>query len=228
MPEDNSINLSYELIRSQRKTLGLTIERNGDIQLRAPLDCPHKVIDDFFESKKFWIYQKLAEKRLIEEKLPPKEYVNGEGFLYLGKSYRLQLVDDGAPLKLSRGFFQLNKQYTANGKKTFIEWYRSHAVPVMGRRVNIYKGMLGVDPGALRVLDLKYRWGSCTSHGNLNFHWKTILTPMPIIDYVVVHELVHLKEKNHTQKFWEILASILPDYEPRKEWLRVNGNYLEL
>lgn len=225
-------NLSYSLIRTERKTLGLTIERNGDIMLRAPLDCPQNTIDDFFESKKFWIYQKLAEKRLVEDKIPSKEYVNGEGFLYLGKSYRLQLVDtyDGAQLKLSRGFFQLNKKYTADekGKKIFIDWYRDHATPIIEKRVEIYKDLLDVNCGAIRVLDLKYRWGSCTSDGNLNFHWKTILTPMPIVDYVVVHELVHLKEKNHTQKFWEILATILPDYEKRKEWLKLNGNFMEL
>ena len=223
-------NLSYSLIRTRRKTLGLTIERNGDIILRAPLDCPKNTVDDFFESKKFWIYQKLAEKRMVEDKLPSKEYVNGEGFLYLGKSYRLQLVDDGdgAPLKLSRGFFQLNKKYAANGKKIFIDWYRNHAVPIIEKRVEIYRDMLGVDCGRVRVLDLKYRWGSCTSDGNMNFHWKTILTPMPIVDYVVVHELVHLKEKNHTPKFWEMVAAVLPDYEKRKEWLRVNGNCLEV
>jgi len=221
-------NLSYQLVRSKRKTLGLIIERDGEIIIRAPEDAPQKVIDDFFQSKKFWIYTKLAEKKMIEENLPPKEYVNGEGFLYLGKSYRLQLVDGGVPLRLSNGFFQLNKKYVTKGKNTFGDWYRSHAVPILEKRVRIYKNMLGVEPGNIRALDLKYRWGSCSSDGNLNFHWKTILAPMPIVDYVVVHELVHLKEKNHTQRFWEILATILPDYEKKKEWLRVNGNYLEL
>lgn len=220
--------LSYQLIRTKRKTLGLTIERDGKIIIRAPEDSPQKVIEDFFESKKFWIYKKLAEKRMIEEDLPLKEYVNGEGFLYLGKSYRLQLVDNGMPLSLSHGFFQLNRKYASKGKKTFTDWYRSHALSILEERVKIYKEMIDVSPGTIRVLDLKYRWGSCSSKGNLNFHWKTILTPMPIVDYVVVHELVHLREKNHTQKFWEIVATIMPDYEKRKEWLRMNGNYFEL
>jgi len=220
--------LAYQLIRTKRKTLGLTIERDGKIVIRAPQDSPQKVIDDFFESKKFWIYKKLAEKRMIEEDLPSKEYVNGEGFLYLGKSYRLQLVDNGVPLSLSHGFFQLNRKYASKGKKTFTDWYRSHALPIIEERVKIYKDMIGVNPKTIRVLDLKYRWGSCSSKGNLNLHWKTILTPMPIVDYVVIHELVHLKEKNHTQRFWEILATILPDYEKRKEWLKINGNHFEL
>jgi hypothetical protein len=107
---DEQLQLSYQLVRTRRKTLGLTIERDGKIVIRAPEDSTQKVIDDFFESKKFWIYKKLAEKRMIEEDLPLKEYVNGEGFLYLGKSYRLQLVENGVPLRLSHGFFQLNKK----------------------------------------------------------------------------------------------------------------------
>ncbi len=112
--------LSYHLVRTNRKTLGLIVERDGKIVVRAPQDTPQKVIDGFFENKKLWIYKKLAEKKMMEEPLPSKEYVNGEGFLYLGKSYRLQLVDEGAPLKLYHGFFQLNKKYAGNGKKKFI------------------------------------------------------------------------------------------------------------
>ena len=220
--------LSYDLVRTHRKTLGLTVERDGNITLRAPLDCPQIVIDNFFKDKKMWVYKKLAEKKMVEEQLPSKKYVNGNGFFYLGKSYRLQLVDDGPPLKLSYGFFQLNKKYAANGKRIFIDWYRSHALPIIEGRVNIYKDMLGVNPDGIRILDLQYRWGSCSSNGSLNIHWKTILAPMPIVDYVVVHELVHLKEKNHTRKFWEIVASILPDYEKRKEWLKMNGNSFDL
>lgn len=137
-------------------------------------------------------------------------------------------MDNGVPLSLSHGFFQLNRKYASKGKKTFTDWYRNHALPIIEERVKIYKDMIGVNPKTIRVFDLKYRWGSCSSKGNLNLHWKTILTPMPIVDYVVVHELVHLKEKNHTQRFWEILATIIPDYEKRKEWLKVNGNHFEL
>ena len=189
--------LTYTLVRSNRKTLGITIERDNDIIVRAPQDCHIDIIDDFFEAKKFWIYQKLAEKRVIEEELPPKQYVNGEGFLYLGKSYRLQMVDEGVPLKLSHGYFELNSKYVDKGREVFIEWYRKHALPIIEKRVDIYISILGVNPSDVRVLDLKYRWGSCSSAGNINIHWKTILAPMPIVDYVVVHELVHLKEKNH-------------------------------
>ncbi|MEA2035071.1 MAG: M48 family metallopeptidase [Euryarchaeota archaeon] len=74
----------------------------------------------------------------------------------------------------------------------------------------------------------KQSWGSCTSGNTLNFHWKTILAPMRILDYIVVHEMVHLVEKNHTPEFWEIIKAILPDYEERKEWLKINGKYLDI
>ena len=86
----------------------------------------------------------------------------------------------------------------------------------------------GVDVGKVKVLDLGYRWGSCTKEGNLNFNWKIAMAPLSIIDYVVAHELIHLKEHSHSERFWKELSKVMPDYAKRKEWLKANGVYLDL
>ncbi|WAI01342.1 M48 metallopeptidase family protein [Methanogenium organophilum] len=95
-------------------------------------------------------------------------------------------------------------------------------------KVDSYKDRFEEIPRGIRVIDFKYRWRSCSSKNHLNFHWKIILAPMTIVDYIVVHEMAHLIEKNHTPEFWEIIGTVLPDYEQRKEWLRRNGKYLDI
>ena len=216
------------MIRSHRKSLGLTIERDGSVILRAPVDCPDAAADTFFQEKKFWIYQKLAEKRLHEGDIPVKEYVNGEGFEYLGRTYQLVLVDSGPPLRLYRGRFEMRRDCAKKGKEVFIAWYKEHAEKIIRERIQIYQPRISDLVKGIRVMDLKYRWGSCTSKHNLNFHWKMILTPMRIVDYIIVHELTHMIEKNHTPAFWHNIGLILPDYEVRKEWLDKNGKKIEI
>lgn len=217
-----------EVIRSSRRTLGLTIERDGSIVLRVPEDCPQSVIDSFIEQKKPWIYRKLAERRLHEQEPPRKEYVSGEGFPYLGRTHALHIVDGKVPLRLYRGYFELDWRLVDRGRDVFILWYRQHAREVIERRVDRYWDRFSRKPSGVRVLDLKYRWGSCSADGVLNFHWKSILAPMTIVDYIVVHEMVHLIEPNHTPKFWDLVGSIIPDYEQRKGWLKVNGRHLDI
>ena len=170
----------------------------------------------------------MVEKRLHEEKPITKEYVNGEGFLYLGRTHTLHLVEAEFPLRLYRGNFELSRKCVNTGRESFIHWYRGHARDMLERRVNRYCDRFPRQPQGIKVLDLKYRWGSCSPDGTLNFHWKTILAPMTIVDYIVVHEMAHLIEPNHTPEFWELVGRILPDYERRKEWLKVHGRELDI
>lgn len=196
--------------------------------MRAPEGSPDTIIAAFFERKKFWIYQKLAAKKLLIQEPPEKEFVSGEGFSYLGRTYKLILVDTGEPLRLYRGHFELNRKYAHKGKETFIAWYRSHAEKIIKERIERYQSRFSQTVTGIRVMDLKYRWGSCTAAHRLNFHWKMILTPMRIVDYIVVHEMAHMVEKNHTPEFWHIIALVLPDYETRKDWLDKNGKDLDI
>lgn len=218
-------NLHFEVLPSpRRKTLELTVERDGQLTLRAPEGTDDSVLKAFVQEKRFWLYTKLAEKNALRQPVAPKEFVSGEGFPYLGRSYRLLLVDEqDVPLKLEAGRFKMPRAEASKGREHFLRWYMTHALPWLRRRVQQFAPRVGVEPTRVEVRDLGFRWGSCGRAGGLNFHWATILLPPSIVEYVVVHELVHLHEANHTPEFWTRVERVMPDYEQRKGWLAEKG-----
>ena len=224
--------LTFELRRSdRRKTLGITVDRDSSLVIAAPTDCPMNLIEKAAHKKLLWVHKKLAEKRLLRRPAAEKEFVNGEGFHYLGRSYRLLLVDpqdDATPaLRLHRGRFQLHKDERERAGDHFAHWYARRARPWIERRADLFTARVGAAPGAapgaVRVMDLGHRWGSCGPAGNLNFNWRTICLPPRIVEYVVVHELVHLREPHHGAEFWTRLARVMPDHAQRKRWLAENS-----
>ena len=218
-------NLTFEIRRStRRKTLGLTVDRGGELIISAPPQVSDKILYDFIQEKRFWLYTKLAEKEARQQPVITKEFVSGEGFSYLGRSYRLLLVDEQQqPLKLTAGRFKLLRHLAPQGRKHFIRWYTGHGRSWIRNRMKNWTSRMNLKPAGRDVRDLGFRWGSCSSTGNINFHWATILLPPSIIDYIIVHELAHLKEPNHTPEFWLLVGRTLPEYEQRKSWLAENG-----
>lgn len=221
--------LSFTLRRStRRKTLQITVERDGELVLLAPPEVDEQLLRQFVHEKSFWIYSRLAEKERLQRAIPTKEYVDGEGFLYLGRSYRLKIVDEqDAPLKLSAGRFRLLRSEQHRAREHFVRWYSEHARDWLLVRAREYQARMDVTPEGLRVQDLGYRWGSCGKGSVLYFHWKTILLPKHIAEYVVVHEMAHLHEPHHTPEFWLRLERAMPDYVQRKEWLAEHGIEVE-
>jgi predicted metal-dependent hydrolase len=220
--------LTFELRRSDRRqTLGLTLDRDGALILYAPAETPLAEVEAFAREKRFWIYTKLAEKELLLPPAQPKEFVSGEGFYYLGRSYRLLLVDPGdavlPPLRFYQGRFMLRRDERERGHAHFVQWYTAHSRPWLKRAVQRYADRIGAQPNGLEVRDLGYRWASCSQDGQLNFHWRIACLPPRLIEYLVVHELVHLREPHHTDEFWQRIERILPDYAGRKRWLAENG-----
>ena len=208
----------------RRKTLEITVERDGALVVKAPDGTDTGLIEAFVREKKFWLYQKLAEKDVLTGPVASKEFVTGEGFPYLGRSYRLLLVDDqDVPLKLSGGRFALRRADTPEGRKHFVAWYVDRGRAWLRRRVGRWSSRMGLEPAGIEVRDLGFRWGSCGAAGTVNFHWATVLLPSSVIDYVIVHELAHLKEPNHTPEFWMRVERTMADYEVRKQWLAENG-----
>lgn len=215
---------------SRRKTLEITVDRDGELVIAAPRGTDERLLRDFVLEKRLWIYRKLAEKAERRRRLPRKECVNGEGFLYLGRSYRLKRVppeEQDAPLKLVAGRFQLREDALADAREHFVRWYSARANDWLTARVKEHARRMGVEPAGVKVQDLGYRWGSCGKGNRVYFHWKTILLPRHIAEYVVVHELVHLHEPHHTPAFWRRLERAMPDYEQRKAWLARHGIEVE-
>jgi predicted metal-dependent hydrolase len=212
--------LSFEVRRSaRRRTLEITLDRGGELRISAPPSVGDERLVAFVREKRFWLYTKMAEREARQRALGTKEFVSGEGFPYLGRSYRLLLVDEqDAPLKLEAGRFKLRRSLAAEGREQFVRWYTEHARHWLQRRVKGWAARMGVE-----VRSLGFRWGSCGQAGNVNFHWATILLPVSILDYVIVHELSHLIEPNHTPEFWLRVGRTLPEYEQRKTWLAEQG-----
>ncbi len=211
-----------------RKTIQITVERNGTLTLSAPPGVDEEKLRAFALEKRFWIYTKRAEKDRLQRCTPPKEYVDGEGFLHLGRSYRLKLVDaQTAPLKLVNGRFTLRRDMVENGRDHFVHWYSERARAWLSKCVAEYQSRMETTPSGVKVQELGYRWGSCGKGDWLYFHWKTILLPARIAEYVVVHEIAHLHEPHHTPAFWLRVERAMPDFAQRKIWLAEHGIAVE-
>jgi predicted metal-dependent hydrolase len=217
--------LQFTVRRSgTRRTMQITVERNGELVLCAPPDVDDAHLREFVVEKRFWIYTKLAEKDRLKRSVPRKEFVGGEGFLYLGRSHRLKLVDQqDAPLKLVNGRFALRHDALPSAREHFIRWYSERARAWLATRVAEYQSRMEVVPAGVKVQDLGYRWGSCGKGDWLYFHWKSILLPARIAEYVVVHEIAHLHEPHHTPAFWLRVERAMPDFAQRKAWLAEHG-----
>lgn len=234
MKTKRSGDITYEVIRSRRATADIVIERDGRILVRAPKSLPDERVEDLVEAKRYWIFKNLAEWRDLNATRLLREYRNGEGFLYLGRSYRLLLVSDQAePLLLKNGRFCLKRELVDEGeieaaKAAFRDYYIARGKDRITQRLNYYSPKVGVTPHAINVRELGNRWASCSPNGNLAFHWKCMMAPQTIIDYIVVHELCHFHHPDHTDAFWNEVDKIIPSYRERKEWLRKQGAGLDV
>ncbi|HZU87561.1 MAG TPA: SprT family zinc-dependent metalloprotease [Anaerolineaceae bacterium] len=218
----------FTLIRSRRRTVALIIQTDGKLLVRAPLRLAEARIRDFIESKLEWVKQKQAEMLAAQKAAPPpKQFVAGEKFTYLGEAYPLEIVPRARPaLALENGRFRLAKSAQPRAQEAFERWYRAQAAQVLAERVQTYLPLFeafGCKPSKIRISSARTRWGSCSSTGTLSFTWRLVLTPLPVIDYVVVHELAHLRVRNHSKDFWQLVKAILPDYAKRRAWLKANG-----
>jgi predicted metal-dependent hydrolase len=235
MPIVQKTGIEYILQRSHRKTLCITIERDGTITVKAPAEIKAIDIERFVVGKGIWIHQKLLKKKSQHQEKPQREFVNGQGFLYLGKSYRLKLVDDerkikpGAkPIRLWQGYFELPKNKLPQARELFIFWYKKQTKEQLKSRIPLYDKRIGIAVKDFRVLDLGNRWASCSRSSFINFNWRAVMAPIWVFDYMLVHEMAHLVEKGHTKKFWQIVSRIIPNHEELALWLKENGPDLGL
>ena len=227
--------IEYQLLRSdQRKTADIVIERNGLISVRVPKHLSEEQADAVVEQKRLWIYRNLAEWRDLNAARVVREWVNGEGFLYLGCAYRLLLKQEqDEPLKLKDGRFCLQRKIVETGgenaaKQVFEQFYTEKALERIKKRVAYFAPKVGVTPLSVEVKEIGYRWATCSPNGKLSFNWKCMMASPKVIDYIVVHELCHLRHLDHTDAFWNEVDKVLPDFTERKTWLRENGAALDI
>lgn len=224
----------YEVVRSQRNTADIVLERDGRLIVRAPEWAADEQIEKIVNAKLRWIYRNLAEWRDLNATRILREYKSGEGFLYLGRSYRLKLVEEQVePLLLKHGRFTLRRNLVEAGeidlaRRAFREYYVARGRDRITKRVTYFAPKVDAKPRGVEVKELGHRWASCSPMGELSFHWKCMMAPQSIIDYIIVHELCHFHHLDHTAAFWNEVDKVMPNYRERKEWLKVNGAGLDV
>ena len=215
-----------KLVRSKRKTLALIVETDGSLTVRAPLRMKESDIRHFIDAKTDWINRKQAQVK--KDEVDPHQYVDGEQFWYLGKKFPLHIVPDDQPALVMDGLFKLKKSAQPQAEALLTKWYKNQARKFITERVEHFVREYGFMVEKIRISSAHTRWGSCSHKGTLSFTWRLVMAPPDVIDYVVVHELCHLKELNHSKAFWIQVESILPDYKRQRNWLKKQGRKLRL
>lgn len=219
--------VDYTVVFAKRKTLTITVERDRSVVVTAPEGTSADKIRQVVESRKLWLYEKTKHTQKYNPlpHPPGKELVTGESMPYLGRQYRIEVADCDGEIHFEQKF--LVPRALADKSAAFRDWFIARAEEKILTRAAIHANNLGVIYKGAKIGSGKYRWGSCTPSDNVIFNWRLIKAPMFVIDYVVVHELAHLLEPNHTPRFWNIVRAQIPSMEKAKVWLQKNGALLE-
>jgi hypothetical protein len=216
-----------KLIRSKRKTVALILEADGRLVVRAPQRLALWRIQAVVDQKQAWIVMKRAElQRSAPDAKTDRAFAAGEEFWFRGVRYPLEILPRAAaPLRLTDRF-ELSAAALPRAKETFDAWYQTQARRIFPGRLQFFAEKMGVSYERLRLSSARTRWGSCSSRGTISLHWRLALAPPEILDYVVVHELAHRREPNHSPRFWAFVESVLPDFKIRRAWLKTHGREL--
>ena len=225
--------LPYAIRRSARrkKTVAVTVDPSGDVLLVAPEHFSASRLDAVVRRKAAWIVRRRRHVQSHDPPPSPREFVSGESIQYLGRHYRLKVhPNEAGEAKLRGGWLHVpapaGAQQTAHVRAALVSWFRRHAAERLPERVEAWRSRAGVAKPRVVIADQQKRWGSCDRGGTIRLNWRIIQAPMRLVDYVVVHELVHLRHRGHGRDYWQALGRVMPDYERRREDLRQRGGGL--
>jgi predicted metal-dependent hydrolase len=221
----------YTLRRSprRRRTIELSLDARGELIVAAPMRTPRREIEAFVRRKARWIEKtrSAAHERAAHVR---RDFVSGDTLPYLGQALELQVTDDEAAVERLGSALDVRmpaQTDDSSRRGQIIEviegWYRQQALAIFAERIEVFAPLLGVRPAGVRVRDQKTRWGSCGRDGTLYFGWRLVMAPLAIIDYLVVHELCHLRQRGHGRRFWALVEKVLPDHQGRRAELRREG-----
>lgn len=222
----------YTIEYEKRKKIILSIDPSGFAKLKAPKGTEETRLVSVIEEKAPWILEHLEKVKLragIFEQPKPKRFLEGEMFLYMGKTYPIEVEEDPT-LEKSKVVFggkvlSISLPSADEGaiRNALQKFYTRECRLVILKRIAFYQSLFKVKPSQVEIKDMSTKWGQCSSDRKLVFNWKLIMAPLEVLDYIVVHEMCHLVHMNHDRSFWRLVGKILPDHEERTRWLAQNG-----
>jgi predicted metal-dependent hydrolase len=229
LPATDTIHID-SIIRSNRRTIALVMNGDGSLTVRAPLTTPEYVIRDLVLKKRDWITRKRA--GLKNRPVPhARQFINGEEFFFLGRAFRLQIVEPGkdpAPAIRLGDRLYVPDRFLPDIRARLKKWYATEAETVLKARCTEWELLTGLKPSSIQITGAERRWGSCSPGGRLHFSWRLVMAPPEVIDYVIVHELTHISQPDHSHEFWRKVREIMPDYKKHRDWLKEHGRFLTL
>ncbi len=216
-----------ELIRSDRRTISLTVQ-DGRLVVHAPKRAPMSVILRFVTEKAEWIEKREAEYRAALAACPAHAYWDGERFLYWGEACTLRRDPAISKIRCADGWLTIPDWAASDCPEKLERWYRARAKEAFSGEAQTLSAMLGVPCPHISLSSAKTRWGSCSAKNSVCLAWRLVMAPPEVLRYVVLHELCHIKEKNHQADFWALVASVDPEWKQKRQWLREHGRTLYL
>ena len=223
MPKIEISKIAY----SKRRTVALIVSAEATLLVRAPMRTPLSYIEKMVAQKADWISDKMREIS-ARPKSVKKVFIEGEEFLYLGKTYQLKLTDRLEIEISAEGELFFPRVFLWRAKARLLDWYKKQALEEITQRVEIIAQKLELKYLSIKISNAQRNWGSCGPKNSLNFNWRLIMAPSGVIDYVIIHELMHILEKNHSHKFWSKVSGVMPEYKKARKWLRDNSKLLTL
>lgn len=229
----NNNKVPIKIEKSRRKTIAINIVYDGSVLVKAPLFMTDEAIGEFLMKKSSWISKKLQEVAALDLSAMKVSFKDGSTFYYLGQELTLSIESITSKVCMIKKMENKLVVYTNSDDQELIrtlvnKWYRLRAQEIINERVRSYSQFIKENVKSVTIRNQKTRWGSCTSGRGLNFNYRLVMMPPEILDYVIVHELCHLKHMNHSKEFWSEVERILPDMKIRKKWLKDNGDKYNL
>jgi len=218
-------------------SLKIVVDAKDGVQVTAPLQYNASTISSIMQDKSTWVLEKLDYLSVLAGCTVPRLFVDGEQFFFLGNRFTIKvntsdkIVNNAVIINGQQMLVKVPPAAYQDGRtvavrNTLVKWYKKQAGFIIKDRIYLYADSIGVKLAKIRIKEQKHRWGSCSGKGNLNFNWHLVMAPISIIDYVIVHELCHLKRLDHSPVFWSLVEAVLPDYQIRRKWLKQYGPVL--
>lgn len=211
--------LNYRVLRSQRRSFALQVKPGGELIIRVPAHCSNSDIQRILDKHQNWIKINVH----AAKENPPAQFVEGEQYLYFGKPYPLLFGDSGShSIKFDQAFI-VAKELHFKAETLILRWFQREAEKYLNHRCRDLAVQFNFSFTHLRLSNAKTNWGSCSNKGSINLNWRLLHCPPEVIDYIIIHELAHLREMNHSPRFWALVKTMSPDYQNHKKWLRRNA-----